>query len=49
MVGFNDVYFSPLSVENLSQQILDVATSDYNGVIHLGADTKLSKYEFCSR
>ena len=48
VVGFNDVYFSPLSIENLSQQILDVATSDYNGVIHLGADTKLSKYEFCS-
>ena len=48
IVGFSDVYFSPLSVENLSQQILDVAESDYNGVIHLGTDTKLSKYEFCS-
>ena len=47
IVGFNDVYFSPLSVENLSQQILDVTISDYNGIVHLGANKELSKYEFC--
>jgi dTDP-4-dehydrorhamnose reductase len=47
VVGFSDVYFSPLSVENLSEQILDVGISNFKGIIHLGADTKLSKYEFC--
>ena len=47
IIGFDDVHFTPLSVENLSQQITDVAFSNYNGVIHLGSDDKISKYEFC--
>ncbi len=47
IIGFDDVHFTPLSVENLSQQITDVTFSNYNGIIHLGSDKKISKYEFC--
>lgn len=47
IIGFDDIYFTPLSVENLSQQITDVTFSNYNGIIHLGSDDKISKYEFC--
>ncbi len=47
IIGFEDVYFTPLSVENLAEQIIDVVYSDYKGIIHLGSDEKISKYEFC--
>lgn len=47
IIGFDDVHFTPLSVENLSQQITDVAFSNYNGIIHLSSNDKISKYEFC--
>ena len=47
IIGFDDVHFTPLSVENLSQQITDVTFSNYKGIIHLGSDKKISKYEFC--
>ena len=47
IIGFDDVYFTPLSVENLAEQIIDVVFSDFKGIIHLGSDEKISKYEFC--
>ena len=46
IIGFDDVYFTPLPVENLGEQIIDVIFSDYKGIIHLGSDEKISKYEF---
>ncbi len=47
VIGFDDVFFTPLPVENLSKQITDVVFSDFKGIIHLGSDNKISKYEFC--
>ena len=44
--GFDDVYFTPLPVENLGEQIIDIVFSDFKGIIHLGSDEKISKYEF---
>ena len=47
IIGFDDVYFTPLPVENLGEQIIDIVFSDFKGIIHLGSDEKISKYEFC--
>jgi len=47
IIGFSDVIFTPLEVSNLSQLIYDVATSKYNGILHLASDEIISKYDFC--
>jgi len=47
IIGFNDVIFNPLSVENLAQQIVDVSLSDYKGILNLASDKPISKLEFC--
>ena len=47
-VGFDDVIFNPLPIENLAEQVLDISLSDYTGIIHLGSNTAISKYEFCT-
>ncbi len=44
--GFNDVYFNPLEVSNLSEIILDIASSDFTGTINLGSTETISKYQF---
>ena len=46
--GFKDVIFTPLSTKNLAQQIMDVAFSDYRGVLNLSANRSISKLEFCN-
>ena len=40
--------FNPLPIENLAEQVLDISLSDYTGIIHLGSNTAISKYEFCT-
>ena len=46
--GFKDVVFTPISTENLAQQIMDVVFSDYRGILNLSANKLISKLEFCN-
>jgi len=46
-IGFDDVVFTPLEVNNLAQLILDIAISNYVGILNLSSDKAITKYEFC--
>lgn len=46
LTGFEDVFFSPLEVSNLSDLIIELALKPINGIIHLASDKRISKYQF---
>jgi len=48
IIGFHDVIFSPLEIENLSSMIIELVHSDFFGTIHLSSDQPMSKYEFAT-
>jgi len=43
---FEDVFFTPLMVNNLSDALLEVAGSGVEGVLNLGSPDRCSKFEF---
>ena len=45
-MGFTDVYFSPLYVEDTVSALRTLAADKYTGVINLASSTPISKYEF---
>lgn len=45
-VGFDDVFFNPLEVKNLSEMLIELLQLDFSGIIHLAANKAISKYEF---
>ena len=49
IIGFDDVIFTPLEVSNLSRLILDMASSNYVGILNLASNESISKYQFCCR
>jgi len=46
--GFKDVIFTPLPVDNLAQQIMDVAFSEFQGILNLSSNKPISKLDFCN-
>jgi dTDP-4-dehydrorhamnose reductase len=46
IVGFVDQYFNPIYTKQLSKIILELIGMNYNGLINVGSDTALSKYDF---
>jgi dTDP-4-dehydrorhamnose reductase len=46
IMGFNDVFFSPVEISNLNEIILDLTKLNHNGILHLASDEKISKFEF---
>ena len=46
IIGFDNIIFNPLHVSDLSKLILEIAQSDYRGVLHLASNDVLSKFEF---
>ncbi len=44
--GFNDVFFSPLTMSRLSEEILRVAQNWSPGLYNLGSKSGISKFEF---
>lgn len=44
--GFDDVFFNPLEVYNLSEMIIEIAERDIHGILHLSSNKILSKYQF---
>ena len=46
---FDDVYFTPLLADKLAQAAHALAEQDVAGIYHVGADERLSKYDFALR
>jgi dTDP-4-dehydrorhamnose reductase len=47
IIGFDDIVFSPLEIKDLSKMIIEVANSNYVGILHLASNEFFSKYQFC--
>lgn len=47
--GFNDVYFNPVYTKQLARIVFELLEINYSGIIHVGADNPISKYEFLRR
>lgn len=43
---FTDEFRCPVWVENLAEALLELATNDYEGVLHLGGPQRLNRWEF---
>lgn len=46
ILGFQDVYFTPLLANDLARVFLIMLENDLNGLYHLGSYEKISKYDF---
>jgi len=46
MMGFTDVFFSPLLANDLGNVLLSMLAADLHGLYHIGSQESLSKYEF---
>ena len=44
--GFENVYFNPLYTKQLATIILDLINIEFDGLIHVGSDKFISKYDF---
>lgn len=49
IVGFDDVIFNPLEINNLSNAIVELSQNSFSGIIHLSSDYNLSKFEFAQQ
>jgi dTDP-4-dehydrorhamnose reductase len=47
--AYDDVYFNPLFVGDLSRIIIDLTFSGASGVLHVVGKDCISKFEFCRR
>lgn len=47
--GFNDVYFNPVYTKQLARIVFELLKINYIGIIHVGTDNSISKYEFLRR
>jgi len=46
IVGFDDILFTPLEVRNLSQQLHELISKDFVGILNLSSDEQISKFQF---
>lgn len=46
--GFKDVIFNPVSTHQLSNAIKKIAETPYTGIINIGSDSYISKFQFLS-
>lgn len=44
--AFNDVFFNPLEVTDLSRLIYQLSEKDFSGILHLSSDEVFSKFKF---
>ena len=47
IIGFEDVFFNPLEVNNLSKLIIELSQTNFLGTLHLANNEIFSKYQFC--
>jgi dTDP-4-dehydrorhamnose reductase len=46
ILGFDDQWFSPVSIYNLADLLAEVIVQRPRGILHLGGPERLSKYQF---
>jgi len=46
ILGFKDAVFTPLLANDLGKILLELLSQDFSGLIHVGSQDKMSKYEF---
>jgi dTDP-4-dehydrorhamnose reductase len=46
---FNDVWFSPILVNNLGRVIIELYNKKYNGILHIAGSEKCTKFEFAKK
>lgn len=44
--GFEDQWFSPVSIYNLAEMLTEIVEQRPNGILHLGGPERISKYQF---
>ena len=49
ILGFDDVYFNPVYTNQLAKIITELLNIDFKGIIHIGCENIVSKYEFLIR
>ncbi len=49
ILGFDDISFNPLWVQDLAICIIELAASPYHGIVHCTGDEIFTKYEFIRR
>lgn len=49
IVGFSDVFFTPLEISNLSKILCELLLNNYVGTLHLASDEMISKYDFAKK
>ena len=47
--GFTDVIFSPLEISNFSEFIVELSSTNYNGILNLSSGVPISKYNFARK
>jgi len=47
--GFTDVIFSPLEISNLSEFLVELSSTNYNGILNLSSGIPISKYDFAKK
>ena len=45
--GYSDIYFSPISINELINAIIKLIEVEYSGLINICGNERISKYEFC--
>ncbi len=48
-VGFDDVIFNPIEISSLSKMIINLAKTEFTGIMNLSSDEIMSKYEFARK
>lgn len=49
ITGFSDVFFNPLGIFHLAKIVLDLVETSESGILHVGASSSMSKYDFLIR
>jgi len=47
--GFEDIFFTPINVNNLSRAIKEIIEKDIKGLFHIAGTEKCSKFEFAKK
>lgn len=49
IIGFEDIIFNPLEINNLSELLLELCLIEFKGIIHLAGDEIFSKFDFIEK
>ena len=47
IIGFDDIIFNPVEINFLSDLVIKLGDSKFSGILHIGSDEAVSKFDFC--